>query len=239
MVGTVGPITRSVADAAAMFEILTSASMHLEDCSVPPLPFTPIGEPTKKLRIAYFLSDGFFEPVAAVKRAVLEAAAALEQRGHEVKPLEMPLGGEAIVTTYLALIAADGNMYSFKRALQGQEELYTSYKKLEPLTFIPNILRPPLAALLRLCGEHRKAAALLSQRSGGLSVRQYWERVADKREMERAFAQALKDGGFDGVLLPPLGLPAPPHGMIADLLAAFSYSFLANLLHWPRCALCQ
>ena len=50
---------------------------------------------------------------------------------------------------------------------------------------IPNWLRGPIASLLRAClNDNRKAALLLSTQSGGLSVREYWEAIADKKEIE-------------------------------------------------------
>lgn len=122
--------------------------------------------------------------------------------------------------------------YSHKRALEG-EDLQETYKKLEMYTNIPNVLRSPIAGVLRLLGEHRKADMMLTQRNGGLDVRSYWERVADMKAIQRDFANVFKEEGYDALILPPLGIPAPKHGQVGDLLPAFSYSFLANLLQWP------
>jgi hypothetical protein len=38
----------------------------------------------RKLKIGYFINDGFFNVVPAMERAVLEVKVALESNGHEV-----------------------------------------------------------------------------------------------------------------------------------------------------------
>ena len=49
----------------------------------------------KKLKIAYYLTDHFFEPAPSCKRAVLETAEALRTAGHEVSSWSNPgAGGE-------------------------------------------------------------------------------------------------------------------------------------------------
>lgn len=35
------------------------------------------------------------------------------------------------------------------------------------------------------------------------------------------------------VIFPPVALPALPHGAAKNLTPAFTYAFVANLLHWP------
>lgn len=81
------------------------------------------------------------------------------------------------------------------RALDG-EDLYDSYKLLQIYTEIPNFLRPWVEWLLTLSGESRKANLVKVTSSGlnlclysfsdlilgGLSVRQYWEAIADRNE---------------------------------------------------------
>lgn len=64
----------------------------------------------------------------------------------------------------------------------------------------------------------------------------------------QAYTDSFEHNGYDGLIMPGLGITAPPHGKVcqqrtshelieihqaADLLLALSYTFLANLLHWP------
>lgn len=43
----------------------------------------------------------------------------------------------------------------------------------------------------------------------------------------------MSAAGLDAVIFPPAALPALPHGASKELTPAFSYMFVANLLHWP------
>ncbi len=63
----------------------------------------------KKLKIAYYLTDHFFEPAPSCKRAVLETAEALRAAGHEVsswRNLSVQVrGGHRQSTSVLAHVA--------------------------------------------------------------------------------------------------------------------------------------
>mmetsp|Transcript_1480 Transcript_1480/g.2057 ORF Transcript_1480/g.2057 Transcript_1480/m.2057 type:complete len:571 (+) Transcript_1480:90-1802(+) len=236
---TSGPMARTVDDCMELMKVLTSSYVHERDSSIPPLPFKDpysFGDTTsptfRKLKIAYMESDGFFEPVDACKRAVQISVKALQARGHEVIPFQSPVSGEKVFQTYTALMNADGNFHNLVLGLEG-DELYTGYKALKLYTELPNFLRGLVAFILRLFGEHRKAAVVSQQRSGGLNVRQYWEVAADMVEIEKKMTEAFIQEGFDALILPPVACVATPHTTIRDLLFALSYTFLANLLHWP------
>ena len=70
-------------------------------------------------------------------------------------------------------------------------------------------------------------------RNTGLSVRQYYELVGDTFDLRSKWEEAVADAGLDAVIFPPAALPALPHDASKDLTPAFTYMFLANLLHWP------
>ncbi len=72
-----------------------------------------------------------------------------------------------------------------------------------------------------------------ARRSGGLSVREYWDVAADINELERKYSATFASEGYDALLLPPVACVATPHRDIRDLIFALSYSFLPNLLHYP------
>jgi len=248
VVPTAGPMARSVRDCAAMMSVLCSAEARKEDMTVPPVlwrsdvvengrpmwsvsPTETIAEP-QCLKIAVMTTDHWFEPVPACKRAVDVAVEALRSMGHTVVSFEPPCDGWKVVSTYIKLMSADGNWYSFIRALEG-EELSDSYRKLQIFTEIPNFLRLMIISALNMMGESRKAMLLEITKSGGLDVREYWEAVADMKEIQEAYGKAFKANEYDAMILPALGITAPPHGMAAELLSALSYTFLGNLLHWP------
>ena len=167
---TNGPMARTVDDCIELMKVLASPYVQTRDTNIPPIPFIDpysFGDtslPTfRKLKIAYMETDGYFEPTAACRRAVLIAADKLRTRGHEVVPFRSPVQGEEVFRTFSTLIGADGNFHSLILGLQG-DRLYDGYKALKLYTDLPNLLRPPVALLLRLLGDQRKAKVVLSQR---------------------------------------------------------------------------
>jgi fatty acid amide hydrolase len=231
---TTGPMARSVRDCTLMMKALLNLTPE-EDVQVPGIPWN--GECVDnggkhRMRVAVMMSDGWFEPFPACKRAVQLAVDSLVAAGHEVVPFELPVPTVDMIRAYFGSMGADGNWYSLLRALEG-EELSDSYKSLQAFTSIPNILRPFIMSILDMFGEHRKAVMLGSIKNGGLSVRQYWEVISDVNEIQAAYAECFAQNKYDAVLMPGLGVTALPHGMAPELLSALSYTFLGNLLAWP------
>ena len=228
-------MARSVRDCVAMMDAMLSPETLMLDPDQLSRPldrticYKGLG---RKLRIAYFTDDGWFTPVTTCKRAVMEAVQALKSRGHELIPFSIKDFGFEVYMTYISLMGADGNWHSFMKALEG-EELHETYKSLHMYTNLPNFLRPILAYFMKLFGESRKADMMLSQKDGGISVRDYYEKIVDKALIEKRFKDTFINENYDAVIFPGLGIPSPKHGDIGNLLPALSYSFLANLLHWP------
>lgn len=65
------------------------------------------------------------------------------------------------------------------------EELHRTYRMLQKYTEIPNFMRPIIASVLRKIGECRKADMMMSQKSGGLSVREYYDAICQKIRIEK------------------------------------------------------
>lgn len=65
----------------------------------------------KRQRVAVMTTDGWCDPVPAVKRAVQEAADALRNRGYEVVPFQNPICSTRMLQVYLSLMSADGNWH--------------------------------------------------------------------------------------------------------------------------------
>ena len=136
------------------------------------------------------------------------------------------------MSTYLKLLAADGNWYSFIRALEG-EPLSAGYVNLQKYTNTPNWLRPVLTWYLKQSKEYRKSILFNSSKSGGYDVREYWEIIADMKEIQMDYMNYFHKEHLDGLILPTLPMTAPKHGYGLELLVCLSYTFLGNLLHWP------
>ncbi|CAM9303295.1 unnamed protein product [Ectocarpus sp. 12 AP-2014] len=233
---TPGPIANCVDDLELAMTALCSAEMWDGDKRIPRLPWdraVAIDGPGRPLKVGFFTTDHWFEPCTAVSRAVHEAAEGLRAAGHEVVPFEPPVSGWQIAKLYYGQMGAEGNMKRFVDSIQG-ERMLPSYAALRQLAGFPNWLRPALSWVLRnVLGDERRASIVGITRNKGLSVRQYYELVADTYDLRSKWEDAVTDAGLDAVIFPPVALPALPHGAAKDLTLAFTYMFVANLLHWP------
>jgi hypothetical protein len=125
----------------------------------------------RPLRIGFFTSDGWCEPHPAAQRAVVEAAEAMHKsmttqctlldgsspmttEGHECINVSYPegLSGTDCACLFLKLIAADGNMYEFVKALEG-EPLCDSYRTLYSYANMPDFLKGDCVKCMRVQGS--------------------------------------------------------------------------------------
>lgn len=119
----IGPLTKSVADAALMLEVLAGHDPH-DSTSVPrPVPaYTQaLGRPVKGLRLGlpkeYFV--GGLDP--EVKKTVAEAIRVLEAQGVEMREISLPHTEYAIATYYIIATAeASANLARFDGVRYGQ-----------------------------------------------------------------------------------------------------------------------
>ncbi|CAM9923414.1 unnamed protein product [Ascophyllum nodosum] len=233
---TMGPMATSVDDLALVMSALCSATMWDGDVYVPCLPWdkTVVGTGTGcPLKVGFFSTDHWFEPRPTVARAIREATKGLQAAGHEVVPFEPPVDGWEIVRLFFGLIGAEGNMQVFVDALQG-ENMLPEYDLFWRLSNMPNWVRPLMCWMLRrVLGDYRRAHLLGGARNKGLSVRQYYKLVGDTFDLRSKWAEAFTEAGLDAVIFPAVPLPALPHGASRELTPIFTYTFLANLLHWP------
>jgi amidase len=82
--GVVGPMARTVADVAQLFEVM--AGLDLQDPASAPVPLRKWSDDEiRKLRIAYFEDDGVTPVTAETAAAVRTAADALHQQGFQVE----------------------------------------------------------------------------------------------------------------------------------------------------------
>ena len=110
----VGPMARSVADAAALYDVIASPCAH--DSTALPGTRTPafpqLSAPAKKLRIG--LPKEFFGGDSAIDAAVKSAAAWFESQGCELREVSLPSIDLAIPTYYIIATAeASSNLARF------------------------------------------------------------------------------------------------------------------------------
>lgn len=180
------------------------------------------------LRVAFFTDNGIFRPSPAVRRAVEEAARALEERGAAVEEWKPPRVSDAW-EMYQKLLFAD-RMEWARRALKGSKRDWRIRVIVQSLA-LPSALQRLGAWELALVGQKHLAEA--TRRIGSLSVGGYWRLLERRADYRANFNAALDARRFDAIICPPDALPALKHGTSLLLTEALSYSSIFNLLGMP------
>lgn len=232
----VGPVSKCVDDSEAIMSLWLdeSSSVWAADPYTPRVPWKSqvyrdgLSE-KRKLRIGYYVNDGWFTPTRTCQRAVTETVVALKRSGIECVPFK-PVEMWEAVRCYYALLSADGNMRSFIEGCEG-EQLHPRYEQLLRMSRIPSWLRPILVLAIRSIGWKRIAWILAA--AGGKSTYEYWDWTAERKRIQKVWVAAMKNPGIDALVTPALSFPALPHGASSNLTPGCSYTLLFNLLHWP------
>ena len=229
-----GPMARSVADLALAMEILASPAERATVDAVPPVPWHgPEGISIEGLRIGFYTDNGHFAAAPALRRAVEEAAAALEKRGASVEAFEPPDPAEA-VRLFVGILSADGAA-GMKGLLEGKEP-HDSVKGLVQGGSMPSFVRPLAARLMAARGQEH--LAFLISNMGPRSTEEYWDLVDARTAYRARYVEIMASGGstgrgFDAIICPPYALPALTHGSGSDLIAAASYAWPYNVTGMP------
>lgn len=181
-----------------------------------------------KLKIGYFLSDGFFEPMPAVKRGVLESVEKLRTLGAKVVEFNPPKFQFAEEIFY-RIMTFDG-VSNFHKLLDGEKPV-KQLKDMMMLASAPNWKRNAVKNLAHLFGQP-SLARLLSYFGGrGEEFLQTWakERVNYQRELESAMEKA----NIYAILSPMAALPAFLQNTVDKVGLGGNYSLLHNVSGFP------
>lgn len=224
-----GPMARHVADLILAMNVLAAPGLDRVDARIPPVPWPdPSAVDIAGLRIAMFDNDGFWSASPALRRATQEAAAALRLRGAVVDRITPP-EPEMAAKVYFSFMMADGFAWAAPQ-LKGNP-LDGRIKMARQIAKIPNRLKPPIAAVLKLLRQRHLANTIMTSRS--MAVKEYWRLAADRNRWRDAFLAQLDDGRYDAVLCPPHALPAIFHGGSKLLFDTTSYGVRFNVLGMP------
>ena len=183
------------------------------------------------LRVGYYVEDGVMPSSAAVRRAVLEAAALLKANGAAVFEWSPPGIPDAYALAF-ALLAADGGD-GMRATLRGG----ATHPTIQSLLLLTGRSRPTLkamAALLRALGQ--PTLAEFAGFFGRRSTADYWAACERQIELRRQFVAAMDgcaEGPVDVVLGPACALPAFRHGTTRDLVLGGANAILYNVLGFP------
>jgi Asp-tRNA(Asn)/Glu-tRNA(Gln) amidotransferase A subunit family amidase len=117
--GAIGPMGRTVADVALLFQLL-AAQDPLDPVS-PPVQLRPISiEDAKAIPIGWFEDDGLTPVTAETRSAVRDAVQALEQQGFKVRPFR-PASLEAARELWWKFFVQCGAMF-YAPTIRGRED---------------------------------------------------------------------------------------------------------------------
>ncbi|HEY6460821.1 MAG TPA: amidase family protein, partial [Polyangiaceae bacterium] len=156
--GMAGPLARTVADLAMVFEALDPARLSALDPRVPPVAARGL-DPSlvEGLRVGVYETDGILAPSKAVARAVRRAADALRTKGCSVQPFDPP-NVRATLAAYLGALSADGGT-AIVAALAGGE-VDPSLEPLRRMASVPGVGRRLVARGARAFGQGNIALML-------------------------------------------------------------------------------
>jgi fatty acid amide hydrolase len=205
-----GPLARNVADLELAMQFLSAddnvaAQPGLEE-SMPPVKLPPSASVRlDQLRVAMYTQNGVMMVAPGLRRAVLEAASALRDRGCAVEEWQPPEISEAW-------------------------RIYTGM--CGPLD--PPIRPMFFAGLfpLRVVSGISRSFGIPSQKDLP-TADEYLKLVEAGKFYQERFLRELVRGRFDAVICPPDALPAIRHGSGQHLADALSHAALYNLLGMP------
>ena len=224
-----GPMGRTVEDLINLSSVLMGPNAH--DARTISLPFDwKLAQDTKRrLRFGLAYTDGFADPVPAVRRALDEAKEALLAAGHEVVEFVYPPDIIRLIALYYAIISGDGG-HHFLETLVGEPIDPSLQAFFVGLRMSPRLHRLLSSLLPTLFSDTRVTAIVdaLGVKQARSLISLEGERVQAQHTFDRLWRQA----GIDVLLCPPNAMPATPYDRFTELNFTATYTLLWNLLDY-------
>ena len=181
-----------------------------------------------RLKIGYYLSDGIFEPMAAVKRGVSEAVEKLKSLGAEVFEFAPPRL-EYAEEIFLRILTTDEGKL-FTKVLDGEKPL-PQLKNMFLLAQASPLKRNVLNRAAKMFGQKSAARLIPFFGGGGMEHLREW---AEKQAAYRAeFLAAMDRENLDAIISPVSALPAFLHDSVDKIGLGGTYTLLYNVLGFP------
>lgn len=224
-----GPLARSVEDLRVALEVLAAPGQEALDPSLAPVPLKRADDlSVKKLRVAFYTDNGVMRPSPAIRRAVEEAARALEARGAEVEEWTPPSVPEAW-HIYQGLMFGDG-LRGVRRELRGSRRDWR-IRLIALGGLLPGALLSLGAFDASVLGQKHASSSMRAIRRR--STKDYWRLVALRADYRARFISALDARRLDALVCPVEALPAYTHGASLLVSDSLSHTALYNLLGMP------
>ncbi|TPX34729.1 glutaminyl-tRNA synthase (glutamine-hydrolysing) [Synchytrium microbalum] len=203
-----GPMAVSIDDLELYCKIQCTGNGGLArklDPNVVPIPWSPLTF-NRKLKLGYFVDNGFCAPVAPTANGIEAAVEALRRAGHEVVPFPSVVDTTAVFE--MALETFNGYTDVLRDIIykQGDEGLCKAMR--------PNPNVDPLAG-----GP-----------TPSMTAERVWNAVDVRETAKTVYLDKFTEMGLDAVLSPTLGIPSCEHDESAGLFAAISYTVTWNVL---------
>ena len=226
-----GPLARSVRDLRLAYEILAREGAHDPDVEGVQAHAASDAR-AENFRVGFYTDNGVMRPAPAVRRAVEEAARALEGVGAEVFEWSPPSVPEAW-GLYQELLFGDG-MEDSRRKLRGSK-IDWRIRLIVSGGALPRPLLRLGAWEMSLLGQRHAGKAL--RHLGRRSREEYLRLVERQADYRARFLVEWDARGLDVVVCPVEALPAYTHGASVFLSDSLSHTALYNLLGMPAGAL--
>jgi fatty acid amide hydrolase len=223
-------MARHVEDLQLAFGVLCGRPDQPAVCAeVPMEPIERNAESLRGLRVGVYQQLDELPAGPAVRRAVREAAAALESSGIDVVPFELDRVA-AIWDLSMSLFYADG-LCDMRQRTRGSA-IDRRVRQYFRLARLPGWWHRPAAWIAEWQGQPRMAHVLRTLRRPVLSAEQYTRLLAQMHGLRHHFGLHLKRQRIDLLLGPAGPVPAFPHGEFYAN-ASLIYTGIFNLLAVP------
>jgi len=185
----------------------------------------------RQLKVGYYISDGVFDPMPAVKRAVLESVERLTSLGVQVVEFKPPSLNEA-EEIFFSILLADGGPL-FTENLQ-QEKGVPQVAGLVMLGRSPAFVRTVVKGILNVLGQKSMRRMLTYLDGKGDAFMN--EMKQRQQAFTRAYLQAMDNatnGGLDAIVSPVCALPAFLHNTADKVGLGGTYTIQHNLTGFP------
>jgi len=225
-----GPMGSNVNDLVLLMKTLLTEEAWLNDPDLVPMPFDEKEYRNNgKLRVGYYVDDGFVPATPACARGVTDAVEALRRAGHIIVEFTPP-GVVEIMPLFFALLGADG-MTTVLKSLE--KDIYEDYVSSMLVKMkLPGFMKRLIAFAVRnFKGDAKAAQMVLNFRE--YNVAEYWKLIVQRNICRKNFFEAWRKQELDVVICPAHALPAVPHMSFNDITFACCYTALYNVLDYP------
>ncbi|VDL75786.1 unnamed protein product [Nippostrongylus brasiliensis] len=220
-----GPMTKDIETTVDFLrEVWRDDWIAKEDPYVPPVAWNEENyKKDKTYRIGYYVDDGWFTPIPAIQRAVLDAKEHLEAAGHTLV-LFHPPSIPRVMRLFLSAVCVDGGNFLISKLMNDI---------IDPLLFSQVALFMIPVWVQRLLAYPAK---LIFPRLSNImhslprNTSELRENYADIEDYRHDFVMKMKEQNLDALLCPPQVMTAPKHNVPARLFAGCNYTAVFNLL---------